>query len=583
MHQTRRPSLHLPGPRGLARGAAAAALGLLVSGCSSGPDERLRVLMDRGRYAQVAARAAQSAPRDRSDREYMLSRMRLALALLADGRPRAAEPVVTGVFDVLRTQGINDDKTVAATVLGEGGVLFYKGEPFEQALMFHYIGVQKALLGEWDNARASFQSSLFLLKDFGENERGERRTTEDIAEEAYRRERSGDGSYEGYLEKGYTPVETDFALGYFMSGVANLALAQGDPAREDEARDNFREAFELVPELKAVADALVERRANALFVVDFGPGPEKVRYGPDGALARFEPRLRDDTRAVSVTLRPEGGAEVAKALNVNAMAADHMWNNFEDVRQAKSSVGNALLLAGAFTAASGRNDSFGPAQIVGLSLVGAGLFSKLTAGADTRHCELFPQRVYVAAVQIPPPAAEATVSVGATRLVLPGVPAPESDQALSLRYIRVPMAVEAERWARAGRVAYANDSYAGRVPGDDLPYILGGRCVRRPSDETLRRYQSSGNLLDMTVNDLAELYRLEGIVPRDPPMPDEGLHLLEGGTSLDAPIAGSAGFARVFCQDHRPYEPRSREVAELSARLRERAAERSLDPLPSAP
>ena len=69
------------------------------------------------------------------------------------------------VYDVLRTRGINDDKTVQSVVFYEG-VKLWKGEPFEQALALSYVAMTQASLGSWDNARAATDNALFFLRDF---------------------------------------------------------------------------------------------------------------------------------------------------------------------------------------------------------------------------------------------------------------------------------------------------------------------------------------------------------------------------------------------------------------------------------
>lgn len=551
-------SAHVPQRRGSIRLLLCKLCIVFLVGCSSKPDTTLRSMVDRGDHARAAERVSVRLASKRADRDYLLDRMRLGIALLADGRPEAAEPVMNRSFEILRTQGINDDKTVAAAVLGEGGVIWWKGEPFEQAMMFHYIAVQQALLGHWDNARAAAQSSLFLLKDFGENERGARKTTEEIGREAARRaERQGNpDAFDEYLDHGYTPAKTDFSLGYFMNGAANLALFRsgGDPSRRDEAEDNFREAAALKPDLRPVAQALMEGGANTLILVDFGPGPEKIRYGPDGSLARFSPRLASDARALAVHV-DGAAAPAAQASDLNSMAADHMWNNFEQVRAAKSSLGTAMILGGA-VAASSDNQT---AQIVGLSLIGVGLLSKLTAGADTRYCEVLPQRVYVSAAAIRGHGSTIRLSIGGGPVIaLPCIDPPSPAHGLRLVYFRMPRSDVASMWSSA-TLRYSNDSCAASVPGDELPFILGGRCVRRPSLSVLRQYQAAGNLLDYSINDLANLYREEGVRLDISPREAVGArHILEGGDTLESPIAGSAGFLRLFCTEHPPWVSRKR-------------------------
>lgn len=545
-----------------------------LAGCSSAPDRRLRPLVTRGEYARAAARIESTMTDKRADRNFLLDRMSLGILRLADGYPQAAEAPLLEVFDTLRTQGINDDKTVAAAVFGEEGVIFWKGEPFEQALAFTYIAIQRAQNDQWDNSRAAAGSSLFLLKDFGENERGGRKSTRDIAEEAVRREQADRDS--DYLDKGYTPVPTNFALGHLMAGIANIALAEGSPDREAEARDHFREAFTIEHALRPIADALVARQANAVFIVDYGLGPRKTRYGPDGALARFAPVTSSDSRPLHVYLNDKPPAAFPIACDVNLMAADHMWNNFEDVRQARSAIGQAMILGGVVTTASSGGDTGG---WIGLGLILGGLLTRAGAQADIRHCETLPQRTYIATLWLPP--GESTVSFevpddSGARLTLPGITPPDPLQPLKMFYVRLPAQDIPQDWAISGTPHYAGDEAGRGVDGDELPYILGGRCVRRPSARALKRYHEAGYLTDLTSADLEDLYRREGIDISDrAPRGHEGMHLLEGGRWLGAPRPGSTGFARVFCRQHAPYQPRSQIVADLARELEAQRSARS--------
>jgi hypothetical protein len=580
-------SLPLSAPRAA---CAAIALGaaLIAGACSSDRGRTITSDIALGEFGRAAGRLETRMTTDRASRDYMLDRMRLLFLRLADGRTIRTDAVATTVFDLLRTQGINDDKTVAATVLGEGGVIFWKGEPFEQAMAYAAISVHKGVAGEWDNARAAALSSLFLLKDFGENERGQRKNTVDIARDAaeadQEAQRRADGSQaqpSDYIDKGYTPAKTNFALGYFLAGVANAAMFQegGDPARDDESRDHFREALLLRPQLQPVADAIVQRRANTVIVVDFGAGPEKVAYGPDNALARFVPSTRSDERPLRVRQGNHDAGAVPVLGDVNRLAADHMWNNMEDVRQAKSTLGTLLLAGGGITAVSSDNSL---AQIIGASVAGIGLLMKATASADTRYCEALPQRTYIVALRIEQPDTPVRLSIddaGVMGLTLPALDPPPPGKAMTMHYVRMPHSSARRAWQWPGELVYANDASDQRVPGDDLPYILGGTCVRTPSLETLRRYQSAGNLLDLSLTDLENLYRDEGIIfDTRGVIGRDAAHILEGGRSMELPAPGSAGFARVFCQPHKPYEPRSAPVAQLAQQVRSMRAPAPLPP-----
>lgn len=527
-----------------------------LGGCASDRiDPRIQLAADAGQYGAAREALQGHLSNDPSNRAYILDRLRLLIMTLADGSPDAAEQVANQTYDLLRTQGLNDDNTVSAAVFNER-VKIWKGEPFEQAMAYAYIAMQKAERGEWDNARAAAQSSLFLLKDFGDNERGGKKTAEDVAREAARRDRRGNGG-DAYIDHGYTPVKTDFALGYLLNGLANKALG-----RDDEASDNFHEAANVNPYLQPLTNSLLNDRYNTVFVVDAGAGPRKVAFGPDDALVRFVPVFPSDGR----TLRVSGAGGVAEypiANDLNVMAAQLQWNNLEDVRQAKSAIGDVLLVGGvaAATVPGGRNESSqartNRALIgAGVALLGAAL--KASASADTRFCEFLPQRVYVAPVFVAGADSAVTLSIGgdpAQSITLTSL-SPPAGSPLQLRYVK--LAARGGAWETAGRLAYANDATPARVPGDGLPYIMGGTCCRSPTSDTLRRYQAAGHLRDMTASDLENLYREEGItLTVEDQRGASAAHILEGGTSMVMPLAGTAGYERLFGQPHEGYVPKT--------------------------
>ena len=143
---------------------------------SRGPDSLVHAAAV-GEYGAARDRlvARGSLTTGRETTSNLLDRVRLLVVDLADGQAAAAEENANAVYEILRTQGINADRTVASVVLGDG-VRYWKGEPFEQALAFTYVALQKAMIGDWGNARAAAEGSLFLLRDFGENASGRRRS-----------------------------------------------------------------------------------------------------------------------------------------------------------------------------------------------------------------------------------------------------------------------------------------------------------------------------------------------------------------------------------------------------------------------
>jgi hypothetical protein len=544
-------------------GVVLAAAGAVGVGCSSRGDRvnaAVETAATLGIYGPAREKLQDRLPTDPGDRAYILDRLRLLILTLADGQPDAAESVANETYALLRTQGLNADRTVSSVVFNER-VKIWKGEPFEQALAYSYIAMQKAQRGEWDNARAAAQSSLFLLKDFGTNERGEPMTGEDLARRAAQAEQRGRNGDE-VIDHGYTPIKTDFALGYVLNGIANRALG-----RDDEAADNFREAGAVRPGLAPLAEHLRTGAYNTVFIVDYGQGPRKVAYGPDDALVRFAPVWRSDDRALAVMV--SGGdpppAGVPAACDVNDMGARLAWNNLEDVREAKSTIGSLLLVGGVAVATvpQGSHESDNARRnraLIGAGVAILGAIMKATASADTRHCEFLPQRTFVVPVQIDRPGATVVMEVpgdAGSRVVLPGIDPPDARFGkVQLRYVRLTPSVTP--WQGAGRVVYANEAWREPVPGDDLPYIFGGRDASRPNPAATERYHRAGRLRDLTTADLENLCREEGLTLS---LEDQGgksrAHVLEGGTSLVPPMIGTAGYMRLFGQEHGAYVPRS--------------------------
>lgn len=546
---------------GLTVTAIAACLGSW--GCASAIKVDKEVAV--GDYGAARQKLAEHGEDKPGNRHYILDKMRLTMTSLADGYPDSAELATNEMFELLRTQGINEDKTVLAAVTVEN-VLIWKGEPFEQAMAFYYVALQKAMRGEWDNARAAAAASLFLLRDFGENEKGERLSTEEIAtisvEQDRQRSQEGEDAQE-YIDHGYQPIKTNFALGYLMNGVANYAMG-----RDDEARDNFHEAVNLNAGLQDVTTKILSGRTNTLLFVEYGQGPRKVRYGMDNAFSRFEPRTPSIAAPLRVTV--DGGPQQAfgPACDVNTMAMDHMWNNMQDVRVAKSYIGTALI-AGAVAVSAGSSSE--GAQYAALAMAIAGLLMKASAAADITYCDLLPQSVYLAPLYLSAADASIDLIVGDdpnSRLVLNGADPPGAHERFRVLYARLAPSAAPLPWAATDEILYCNDEFDGPYPEPQLPYILGGRCVRIPTYDVLEAYREAGFLQDMSLVDLENLYREEGIYFT---VEDQGgiagRHILEGGNSLVCPEPGSVGYERIFGQMHEPYRPKSDNCKALAARI----------------
>jgi hypothetical protein len=542
---------------------------LACAGCVN-PGRNLERQVYRGEFGRASAAVAATLEKVPSRRTYLYDRMALAMLDLADGRPEIATQTVDEVFDILRTQGINQDRTVACFVTTEKLGKFWKGEPFEQAMLFSYIAMQKAMTGEWDNARAASLSSLFMLTDFGLNQEGNRKSAQEITKAAAQREKEARKNKQGVDGlSSYTPAETDFALGYLLAGISNAVLGAADPDRAREADEQYTHALEVNPGLQSVVDALRPGRYNTILVVDYGLGPTKYRYGMDGVYSGFAQRRGwysgDEPLHVTVTGGLGGTCEYPPVCDLNVMAADHRWNNLEQLRVAKSRIGTGLVIGGAVAS------SFNSYAGYGVSAIGAAM--KAAAKADITYCPIMPQRVYVAPLLITEAGTTLELQAGddvSSRLVLVAVGPPERPQRVQLRYVRLVPGPPLPAWATSGQMLYHNDFAGCNADPTPLPYILGGHCVCRPSHEALRRYQQTGFLQDLTFEGLCNLYRAEGIRFEDAGSDAArgGAHVLEGGASLACPLPGTTGYARLFGQEHPAYKPKSKEVTELAARVR---------------
>lgn len=536
----------------------AAAL-MIAAGCAPKQDPGIAATLNRGQTHEARLYLMENLTEKRSNRAYLLDRLKLGIATMADGYVEAAGPVLNDVYDVLRTQGINADKTVSSVVINED-LKFWKGEPFEQAMGFTYVALHYGTLGQWGNMRAAADNSLFYLRDFGRDPSGRPYSNERLVRRAAEQ---GDR----VLEEGYEPVRSNFTLGYMLSGLASLQLG-----RDQEAQEQFNHALRFNPYLEPVIERLKGGDYNTIFVVDYGKGPRKVGVGPDRAIADFRPITPSDGNQLEVSIadRKRG---VPQTIDFNRIATDLMWNNLEDVRLAKSRIGSLMLGGGALTAYYGARANSEEAMWAGLGLAVAGLTSKAGAHADTRYCELLPQRTYIVPATITSPDQRIRLRVvnhPASELVLTGLGPPEEPEKVQLRYVRLvsgrPMPPQ---WATSGRIHYSNP-YAPKAGAVNLPYILGGDDVRPPTSEVLDSYQRSGYLRDMTLAELQELYRAEGIETDTAPQRQPGRHVLLGGRSLATPLPGTTGYARLFGQRHPPYEPRTEMVRDLAREIQAR-------------
>ena len=172
--------------------------------------------------------------------------------------------------------------------------------------------------------------------------------------------------------------------------------------------------------------------------------------------------------------------------------------------------------------------------------MGAGLFMKAGAHADTRYCDVMPQRVYLVPLSLGDHAADGDPArielmvqgLPGTRLVLRAPPTDPLNPT-QLRYVRLlnNPDLDPPLWAVSGALAYNTPAEPDAI-GPSPSILEGGRTAIPPAlqdrDQPLR---AAGYVF--------EVQEAGGYAP---------LHVLEGGTSLVAPDAGSVGYTRLFAR-----------------------------------
>ena len=505
-------------------------------------------------YDFTAAREALREDAGHNDTNVLLNNVRLGLAALADGDTLEAEAALGRSFDLLSTAGLNDDRTTASIIVDEG-VLIWKGEPFEQALSYYWIAALYATLDDWENVRAASANALFRLTDFGSRQTARTMTRNAAADP-------------DYLEKGYTAVDTNFALGFLMEAIgSSLSGAAG-------ADEQLDAAMQIDKKLGHIVSILRAGDYDTLLLVDYGKGPTKMAYGPDDALARFVPQERHHGDLV-VSYNDIEYGPFRRVCDVNRMSIDMRWNNLENIRVAKSTIGNVLLTGGAVTMAAGASSDSGGAAvvagIVGLSMMAVGALFKSGAAADARYLEFAPQSIYIAPLRLN--------DNGELRVAVEGDPGstivfpdfrPGKRGAPQAVYLRLHGLDSPDPpWLESTWELYGNDLTG--VFEDDWPWILGGSDVSTPDLGTVGAYKLGGYLSRFSIDDLSELYLAEGIViGAGRVSPDTGQrawrHILDGGRALYTPQPWSMGYKRLMYSPHDPYRAKSGRVRNLSPR-----------------
>ena len=330
---------------------------LTLAGCASNPKHQVPLTGDIMVDAPNAI--ANGPPRDRVLWEY-----RLAAAAMRRGQYNVAKQ---NLDDALLTlggiYGKDADAKKARSYFHAEAKKTFIGEPYERCMAYIYRGIIYWMDGEPDNARACFRSAEFEDSDAASHQ------------------------YAG-----------DWVLPDYLDGLITLKLG-GDGSDAFKRAQANSHGVNLPP---------YNPKANALFFVEFGPGPTKYATGRYKEELRFRTvpspvasaELRLDS--LQIPIAPTDDVDF-QATTRGGRVMDHILGNKAVFKSATDTAGNVALIGGLATAAASNNRT---AQEVGLGVAFAGLVSKVVSAAtvptaDTRSWDNLPRYLSFVCVPLP--------------------------------------------------------------------------------------------------------------------------------------------------------------------------------------
>ncbi len=326
-----------------------------------------------GEYHQAASVMAPLITKPNSD--FALNNCRYGSCALADGNLKHAEQAFLTAYRIMNSVNTNTGSRVLGAVVFYDGLKVWKGQPFERAMAFYYLGLIFLIKGEYENARASFQNSLFRLRK-------------------YSRPNSSLPPAERFAR-----ADSNFTLGYFCLGLCNLKL--GHP---NLARASFQRAKSLNPSLASVITRMYQPQTNGIIFVDYGRGPIRRPAGMYGQQTVFTPTpwqagppppliMWDNNRQIR-------GVSQGAMVNTLALAQEKRWLTIDTIRQAKAIVGTGLMAGGlaASTYGAYHHDETLALAGLGASLLGATIAA--SSQADARYWQMLPRTVYAAPIHL---------------------------------------------------------------------------------------------------------------------------------------------------------------------------------------
>lgn len=321
----------------------------VLVGCAGGPSANtLRGRSDFYAHDYAAAVKRFRTDENKHDRDYVMYNLDLGAAALGGGDVFDARRALLNAVMVM-----NSDAGKAAGIVslfGDEAFKLFKGEPFEKAMAYVYLGVGYYNDGDYENARAAFSQALLMDKQ----------------------------SQDGYRE--------DLRLVFFLVGKCYLKLKDTENARIAFNKANQRNPGEPYG-ANPYYDIELAKRANVTLLVEMGRAPVKYRHGPGASLDSFA-RAPYPERRARIYFDGALAGETSPALDL-FYEAQHRGSSGKDVVQGTKGV---VRDAAVVTAAVSRNKS------VQLGALAVALLNQ--SQADIRQWELLPGEVQVYSAQV---------------------------------------------------------------------------------------------------------------------------------------------------------------------------------------
>lgn len=238
------------------------------------------------------------------NKNQVLTEMEFGSAALTGGNSYDAEKALLSA-----SKGMSSDAGKASGVLSlvsDESLKLFKGEPFEKAMAFFYLGVIYYNRGDYENARAAFNSALLMDKQ----------------------------SQQGFQD--------DLRLVFFMLGKSYLKLNEPENARIAFQKANARHTKEKLP-ANSYFDLELAKKVNFTVIVELGLAPLKIRTGPGASLDDFQRRSYPEKQA-QIYLNGVFLGNTANALDL-FYEAEHRGSSGKDVVQGAKGVAREAAVA----------------------------------------------------------------------------------------------------------------------------------------------------------------------------------------------------------------------------------------------